>query len=343
MVFIPFGRHSSTTAKRGFAVMTQIVKCIALVTILFYCACNIQQAQAQEVAKPLPTGQKVFVPYGGRTEPLSPSGTPGYQFFDALGTTISVAELLSDLQPETPLPTTWGDLTSGTSNELQVLTVQQAAQFNIPVLMTNVDNKYVRKILIKSFIAYKEYPATNGGRIRMGAGVRWIMDVATLDANAQLSFPALAAQAQLNMAFAMVKIVTPGINNDAISNAANVPSDLNVENYFKMAQGFDKCISLIKSDLQIDPQVVETLAEVKSETDADYTKALLMSWTLARIAEKKKLREAQDGCPISDANAKSVIADIYRQRCNITGLEERPNDVQSAQAKALLKGMKVKK
>jgi hypothetical protein len=161
--------------------------------------------------------------------------------------------------------------------------------------------------------------------------------------NTKFSFPILAAQAQLGTARASVKIYTIGINNDEINAAANVPTELNVENYFKMVQGFDKATGLIKGNLQVDPQIVEIITEVKDPTDEEYTKALLLSWTLARISDKKSLKDAQDSSPISDASAKTVIADIYRLRTGITDPLGKPNDVHAAMAKQLLRGMKITK
>jgi len=304
---------------------------------------QIQPVADIQVAKPLPVGKEVFVPYGGREEPLSPQGTPEYNYSDLPGNVLpQPGELLKAVQGDPTNIKKWGDLTSGFNTELQILTVQEAAQCNIPVLLTRVDGKYTRKILVKNHIAFKEYPGANGSRIHIGGGLRWIMDVATIDANAHMSFPALAAQAQLGFAYAKVKIEAIGIINDDIRRAvSNIPDDLNVENYVQMSQSFDKGISLINSELAIDPRVVEVLTVVTPTADADYKKALTMSWAVARISEGKSLGEAQNGCPYSDTMAKSIVEDIYRQRCNIMSLMDRPNSVQIEQAKLVLGRMRI--
>jgi len=295
----------------------------------------------EEVAKPLPRG-RTFVPYGVGEAPTTTGKTSSPKTINSQTQTLTTDNSTSILDTPTATPVTFSSLTAGVNNELQVLSVQEAAQFQIPALLSNVDAKSTRKILVKNFIAYNETTATNGDRIHTGAGIRWVMDVATSDATAKLSFPVLAAQAQLGTARASVKIYTIGINNDEINAAANVPTELNVENYFKMVQGFDKAVSLIKGTLQVSPQVVEIISEVKDGTDADYTKSILQSWTLARIAEKKSVKDAQDSCPISDAAAKSTIAEIYRLRTGITDPLAHPTEVDAARAKQLLSGIKVK-
>jgi hypothetical protein len=303
--------------------------------------------ETTEVAKPLPTGQ-TWVPFGGRKTALSPTGTAPYNFLDVRSRVLELSSLTRATDPNairtaTPsLPTTFGGLNDGTNRELNVLTLEEAARFNIPVILTQADARYTRKILVKNFVAYKRIEA-NGQQVRVGAGIRWIMDVATLNANVELSFPVIAAQAQLGVATAKIRIDTPGINNDAINAALNLPTEVNVENYFKMTEGFDTAKNLITQQTPVSPEVIEIFTENTATSEGDFRKALLMSWALFSIAKERTLGEAQDSCPIADDAAKSTIGDIYRERTGIfpNDTTKRPNATQKEQAKALLSGIKL--
>lgn len=241
------------------------------------------------------------------------------------------------------LPTKYGDLTGGYDTNLYILNRDQAAKLSIPLptFSGSIGVDEMQKVLVKTNIRYKLF-TIGSVEIRVGAGLRWITDVVVKKGTANLNFAFLAASAELKQATARVLMKATGITTKAILDNLNVPSDLNVENYVKMTLSYDKAVSLLADEMPIDAQVVGVQGSTSLAIDDETRIAMLVSWAIKSISERRTLKNAMDNCPFKDTASLDVIADYYNRRLGTIDPIAQPPDWQASKAKDLMAGFKDK-
>lgn len=242
----------------------------------------------------------------------------------------------------TTAPATFADLNSGVDSDMYELSMDDAAKLNIPILTLDASASAVQRILILDHIAYKNVTMSDGSQARVGAGIRWIMELATTSANANLSFPAVAAQAQLNVATAKVLIEQIGMNDAQITQDLEVPTEVDVDNYVKMSDGFNEAITALAPTTPVQPVVVQLYSDVSAPDDSQYHLACLQAFALACVANGKTINTAQHDCPYQDAQSQSSVSDVYRSKFGITDPNQHPSAIDVDVAKSLIGSLNVK-
>jgi hypothetical protein len=227
-------------------------------------------------------------------------------------------------------------------NSTQVYSVDQAA--NLGFSFGATDAKYSRRIYVKNFVQYKEIQEGEA-RVWYGVGIRWVVNVKVIDANARLSgIPLIAAAAENSSVEASSQFQVMGLNNPAITLIAQgVPAELNLENYGNMYAAFTRITELISNTATVvTPLVVAKVVEEK-DTEAGYANGLVTSWALARLADGKNLQDAQNMFPDATLSDKEIIRSVYVYFTSSDLPTRPPTSVARARAAEMMRRIQVKR
>lgn len=231
---------------------------------------------------------------------------------------------------------------SRTDNSTQVYSVDQAAKLGFSFGAS--DAKYSRRIYVKNFVMYKEIKEGEA-KVWYGIGVRWLVNVKIIDANAKLTgVPFIAAAADSKTVEASSQFQVVGLNNPEISKIANsIPSDLNLESYGQVYAAFGKITDLISAkETKVTPEIVARVIEDKDE-EQGYANGIVTSWALSHIASGKTLLDAQSSFPEATLSEKELLKSVYVYYLHSDSQTTTPSAVAKAKAVEILKGLKLKK
>ena len=231
--------------------------------------------------------------------------------------------------PDNAVPQTIGELTSGIETGTYMYTADEAANLQIPVAGT-LQGGGDQRIFVKNFIVYKECTADNGDKVDYGIGIRWTVNVSSITAKLGLTFPAIAANAQVNGMQAQVHFAVVGTGLSSLWEPANVPMEMNVQNYVVMQRSFDKCVEILSKlahdapGTAISPAVV---ARIRPTSAVDRINAQATIMSLRDIAAGKTLalaladwQKATAGLTGADrVAAVSAVDGIRTVYCDVAG------------------------
>jgi hypothetical protein len=297
------------------------------------------------------------VPLGGRVLPLlspqaSPVALPSLAAEASLAAPASPAEI-PFAEPAMALrdkveggvirkPTTLAEL-NRLDNSTQIFSLDQALRLGLS--FGSADAKYNRRVYVKNFIQYQEI-TENDAKIWYGIGIRWVVNVKVIDANAKLTgIPAVAASAESKNVEATSQFQVYGLSNPKITKIAQtVPAELNLENYGAMYAAFEKITELIADkETIVSPLIVATILK-EEDPEQDYAKSVVVSWAIANIASGKTLIQSQNDLSdyLSFAD-KEIIKSVYFYFTKNDDLNSMPDKISRERAKKLLKEIRIKK
>lgn len=277
-----------------------------------------------------------------------------------------VADVVANIVDPTPSKSLVDKINAGTialptalaglpiiNTETTNYSLDEALAFGLPV--GQADGKLSRRIFVQNFVQYKEIKEGDE-TVWYGVGIRWIVNAKTLDANAKLnnSIPFLAASAEVRSVEASSRFQVIGLTSAEITNAVEIPMDLNVDSYVKLFAAFQKLKGLMNNpNTVVAPQIIARLVDVKPNSTKTYTDALTIGWALARLADGKTLQEAQDNYPNFAPGTsndvlvytKNLIKNVYEDvsKTQWNNAASKPDPVAIAQAKALVQKLKLGK
>lgn len=228
-------------------------------------------------------------------------------------------------------------------NSTQIFSLDQAARLGFSCACA--DAKYNRRIYVKNFIQYQEI-TENDVKVWYGIGIRWVVNVKVIDANAKLTgIPGIAASADAKNVEATSEFQVYGLNNPKITKIAQtVPAELNLENYGAMYAAFEKITELIANEETIvSPLIVATILK-EEDPEQDFAKSVGVSWAIASIASGKTLYQSQinfsDDLSFGD---KEIIKSVYFYFTKNDDSNAVPDKVSRERAKKILKKIRIKK
>jgi hypothetical protein len=175
--------------------------------------------------------------------------------------------------------------------------------------------------------------------VRFGVTARLVVNVRSIDAEANLSLPFVAAEAQMNRAEAHANMTIEGYVGRKAGSLFPAFSTFDVESYVKLMEAMTSAKDVIgRDEANIRPVRLWCWGETTAPAGADATiAAVATAWALTRIARGNSLAETLDGYVESgDAIARTAIERVYASLD--AGAGEGPAPDACDQARRLLRG-----
>ncbi|HVT11665.1 MAG TPA: hypothetical protein VHE55_05325 [Fimbriimonadaceae bacterium] len=246
---------------------------------------------------------------------------------------------------KTPMLTTWIQLTDGGIETYREVSLDAAGNLNLTLGFgtANVGFGKARRVLVREFTRYVT-TEVGGKKLRVGAGIRMVVDIISNKGDTESNLAILAAKANLNEAQVSVTVEKIGVSNSAIDNALNIPSGLTVESYVKINDGWEAAKKLFTDSLSVSPQIVEVYDDAPAIPNEDLFASLASTWALWKIENGKSLQQALADLPtglkgIAVVDAK--VREVYTLIGEVDSETATPGPVPRAKAKELRSGLRI--
>ena len=240
---------------------------------------------------------------------------------------------LSGFDPD-EIPTSLNEL-SNIETRAYDLSLTRAGQLNIPAF-GSVSGGYQRRVVVLERVAYKELQDEQGVKYQYGYAIRLCITTSDWNASSQVSFPFLAASAELGRIQAKWVMQVRGLAGEKIDTAILPPTELSVENFVVAKQSLHELGEAVR-----DPSTVFTAALVATvhptdPIERDYRIATAKSYALSQIGERERLADATERLESDRTEVNDAIAQVYEQFVGITDPMARPSQEMQRKARELL-------
>lgn len=171
---------------------------------------------------------------------------------------------------------------------------------------------------------------------RWGVAARLVVTVIGVKADANLTLPFVAAEAQFNRVEASASLKVEGYAGDDLGEVLPAFSAFDVETYVKLLDALTTLKGMIAKDPgKISPTRLWVWAEEREGADTKLSRAVAVAWALTRMGEGDRLERAlADYRDQDDPVARDAIEDTYRD-LNVSP-EQDPGDAVRERARVLL-------
>jgi hypothetical protein len=201
-----------------------------------------------------------------------------------------------------------------------------------------VEGDFQSRVLVAEWSRSKTVRAAEL-EVRFGVTARLVVNVRSIGAEANLSLPFVAAEAQMNRAEAHANMTIEGYVGSRAGDLFPAFSTFDVESYVKLMEAMTSAKDKIGRDVDnIRPVRLWCWGETTAPAGADATIAgVATAWALTRIAKGNPLAETLAGYAESgDAIARTAIERAYTS-LHADG-DEGPGPEAAEQARRLLRG-----
>lgn len=206
-----------------------------------------------------------------------------------------------------------------------------------------VEGDFQSRVLVAEWSRSKTVQGShNSTGVRFGVAARLVVHVRSIGAEANLSLPFVAAEAQMNRAEAQANMTIEGYVGSKAGDLFPSFSNFDVESYVKLMDAMTSAKGVIGGDEKnIKPVRLWCWGESTAEpTGAEPTvAAVATAWALTRIAEGNTLAETVEGyVKEGDPVARTAIERAYS---SVDAGDGKPSDEAKDEAKNLLRGYKL--
>ena len=225
-------------------------------------------------------------------------------------------------------------------NELYVGYINEADAKKIGITFGQVDIGYKHIYFIEQFLRYKKV-----GDKKIGFMARCTLSISTKNTTLVANLPWIAAQAQINRDSirAEAKIDAIGLDGIKIIEAMIYEPNFNVESYTKIHNAFENMKNMTADpSIAVDPQDIEPAKPSPINFEQFTAKnALLVSWSLARIADGNTCEDAikkyiKTSRGIASNDDQEFIRSFYRYYTNTSSDTDLIMDGYKRSAKDLI-------
>jgi hypothetical protein len=253
----------------------------------------------------------------------------------------SVAPAAASVLPKCDAPPQLADI-SGTFKYNQTL-LTTAAALKLGVGPLGLGGSGSQQLVVREWNRVEPCVATDGKTVVLyGQSIRTVIAVATVDAKADLSLAALAANATLSRRSAQVSIEAIGLSNPKmdLAVATLAAKELTVETYADFAKVQGTLLELLNDG---DTKTSVKRVGIRSEaTEQDLLEAVATAYGLYQLKNGVSCQQAKAQFPkAADAGATAAIEGVYSKlglSCDATARGK----IEKLRAEQLLVGIQVK-